>query len=287
MATFRAEGRSSPFNLDELIPTLRPAEARLATYIRSHPHDVIQLSITDLSDRSGTSEATAVRLCRRLGFRGFQDFKIGLAQSLVGPLQTIHEEIDDQDTIETVKAKVFGAASQAIQDTLSVIDSREFARAVELLDSAPKILFTGAGTSGWVCMDAALKLIKVGCNAVAHADAHSQLVAASLLGPDCVCFGVSHSGATRDTLEVLETAKATGAHTLCITGAPKSPITRIADVKLFTSAKETAFKTEAMTSRIAQLAIVDALFVSVALRRGAAAATGIQRVREATAIKRL
>lgn len=287
MAITGGEGRPSLFGLDDLIPTLRQAEARLAEYMRSHPHDVIQLSITDLSERSGTSEATVVRLCRKLGFRGFQDFKIGLAQALVGPLQTIHEEIVEQDTIETIKAKVFGATGLALQDTLSVIDSRELARAVELLDTASRVLFAGAGSSGWVCMDAALKLIKVGINASAHADQHSQLVAATVLGPGCVAVGISHSGATRDTIETLQAARAAGAATICITGTPKSPITRVADVKLFTSAKETGFKTEAMTSRIAQLVIVDTLFVSVALRRGAAAATGIQKVREATAIKRL
>ncbi len=281
------EGRPSLFRLGELLPTLRQAEARLAEYLRAHPHDVIQLSISDLADRSGTSEATVVRLCRKLGFRGFQDFKIGLAQSLVGPLQTIHEEIDERDTVDTVKAKVFNASVQALQDTMSVIDSRDLSRAVELLDSASRVVFLGAGNSGWVCMDGALKLLKLGINAAAYVDEHSQLVAAALLGPGCVAVGVSHSGATRDTVEALEVAKKGGATTICISGAPKSPITRVSDVKLFTAAKETGFKTEAMTSRIAQLAIVDTLFVNVALRRGKSAAEGVQRVREATALKRL
>jgi RpiR family transcriptional regulator, carbohydrate utilization regulator len=287
MAATGEERRPSLFRLDELLPTLRQAEARLGEYIRSHPHDVIQLSITDLADRSETSEATVVRLCRKLGFRGFQDFKIGLAQWLVGPFQTIHEEIEEQDTIDAVKAKVFGATVQALQDTLSVIDSRDLTRAVELLDSATRVIFIGAGNSGWVSMDAALKLLKVGVNAAAYVDEHSQLVAASLLSPGGVAVGVSHSGATRDTLEALQVAKRSGASIICITGAPKSPITRVADVKLFTAAKETGFKTEAMTSRIAQLAIVDTLFVNVALRRGQSAADMIQKVREATAVKRL
>ncbi|HYG58664.1 MAG TPA: MurR/RpiR family transcriptional regulator, partial [Symbiobacteriaceae bacterium] len=101
MTISNQDKRPGLFRFDELLPTLRRAEARLGTYIQAHPHDVIQLSITDLADRSGTSEATVVRLCRRLGFRGFQEFKIGLAQSLVGPLQTIHEEVEERDTIDT------------------------------------------------------------------------------------------------------------------------------------------------------------------------------------------
>lgn len=281
------EGRPSLFGLAEMLPGLRAAEARLASYICQHPHDVIQVSITDVADRSGASEATVVRLCRRLGFRGFQDFKIGLAQSLVSPMQTIHEEIEEQDTIDTVKAKVFGATIQALQDTLAVADGRELARAVELLHAATKVVFVGAGTSGWVCMDGAFKLMRIGVDAAAYVDVHSQLVAVALLEPGSVVVGVSHSGATRDTLESLQIARKGGAATICITGVPKAPITRHADVKLFTSAKETGFKTEAMTSRIAQLAIVDTLFVNVALRRGKTAAERIQRVREAAATKRL
>lgn len=281
------DGRPSPFRLNEIIPTLRQAEARLGQYIDAHPHDVIQLSITDLADRSQTSEATVVRLCRKLGFRGFQDFKIGLAQSLVGPVQTIHEEVEESDTPDSVKAKVFGATIQALQDTMTVIDSRELNRAVDLLLGSAQVLFVGAGNSGWVCMDAALKLMKAGVQASAYVDQHSQLVAACLLGPGTAVVGISHSGATMDTVQAMETAKKGGAATICITGTPKSPITRLADVRLFTSAKETGFKTEAMTSRIAQLAIIDTLFVNVGLRRGREAAAGIQRVREATAKRRL
>lgn len=282
-----SEKRPSLFRLDELLPGLRQAEARLGAYIQAHPHDVIQLSITDLGDRSATSEATVVRLCRKLGFRGFQEFKIALAQSLVSPAQLIQEEVEEQDTVDTVKAKVFGASAQALQDTLSVVDSRELARAVELLDAATKVVLVGAGSSGWVCADGALKLLKAGVDAAAYVDGHSQLVAASLMRPGSVALGVSHSGATRDTLEALQAARDRGAATICITGVPRSPITRLADVRLFTAAKETGFKTEAMTSRIAQLAIMDTLFVNVALRRGPEAAGLVQRVREATAIKRL
>jgi RpiR family transcriptional regulator, carbohydrate utilization regulator len=287
MAVTGPDGRASPFGLDVLIPGLRQAEARLAQYIQDHPHDVIQLSITDLAEHSGTSEATVVRLCRRVGFRGFQDFKIGLAQTLVGPLQTIQEEIEAGDTIDTVRAKVFSAAVQALQDTQSVIDSREVARAVELLHTADRVVFAGAGASGWVCMDGAMKFLKIGINTAAFVDQHSQLVAASLLGPGTVAIGISHSGATRDTVEVLSLARKAGAATVCITGAPKSPLTRVSGIRLFTSAKETGFKTEAMSSRIAQLAIIDTLFVNIALRRGQAAVAGIQRAREATAMKRL
>lgn len=272
--------------LDGIVGSLNPAERRVAEWLLANAHEVLRISITELAERSGVSETTVVRLSRKLGFRGFQELKIRIAQDLVSPGHGIHEDVSPNDDASSICQKVFASSIAALQSTLSIVDPNAVERAARLLNESTEVVFFGVGGAACVAADAAQRFVKLGLVTQAISDSHAQAVKASLMRPGSVAVGISHSGSTRATVEALDLARRSGAATVCVTSFGRSPITRVSDVCLFTSAKETAFKTEAMSSRVAEMVLLDALFVAVALLRYDTAVANIARAREVNADKR-
>jgi len=269
-----------------LLGSFRPAELKVAEYVLGHHNDVVHFSISELADQCGASEATVIRFCRKVGFGGYQSFKIALAQGTVAPLKTIHEDIEDGDDLATIVERVFAANVQAIRDTFSIVDMAQMAKAVAAIVGAKRLMLVGVGGSGIVAQDAAHKFMKTGLQVVAYADTLMQSMAASLVTPGDVVLGISHQGSTRVVVDALRNAKAAGATTICLTHATKSPITRVADIKLFVTAREIAVRDEAAGSRIAQLCVLDSLYVGVANERASETLVAIKKAREAIAGQR-
>jgi RpiR family carbohydrate utilization transcriptional regulator len=264
----------------------RQSEQRVGEYILTHPREVISLPITELAEAIGVSEATIVRMCKKIGFRGFHELKIGLASENVQPLQTVHEQIQEGDNMESIIRKVFAANIQAMNSTLNVLPVRDLTLAVDALSDARQIHFYGVGGSGSIAQDAAHKFMKTGKPVAAYSDTHMQVMAASLLEKGDVVVGISHSGSSRDIIEALELAREKGATTIGLTHYAKSPIDKVLDIKLCTASNETFYRTESTSSRIAQLSIIDALFIGVSLRNPQKAIDNIQSTREAITTKR-
>lgn len=266
--------------------SLRAAEQRVADFILKNAEELIYLTVTELAERTQTSESTVVRLCQKIGYKGYQEFKIVLARDLVEPTDAIYERIEESDALNAIKTKVFAANAQALQDTLEVLDDAELQRAIDAVTSAKRVEIYGVGGSGSIALDAYHKLLKLGIAAIAISDSDLMGMSAALLRPGMVALGISHTGASRDVCEALDHAKTGGATTICITHRATSPITKVADIKLFTAAKETAFRSDAMSSRIAQLSIIDTIYVGVALKDYPHSTQTIAQTREATAKKR-
>lgn len=264
----------------------RASERQVAEYILAHASEVINLPITELAEQAGVSEATVVRMCKKVGFRGFQELKIALAMENVPPVKAVHEEIQEDDDLETAMRKVFLANIRSLEATLNVLSVRELARAVDAIDAAERVYLFGVGGSGPIAIDAAHKFMKTGKAVIAHTDAHMQAMAASLMRPGDVVIGISHSGSSRDVVEALELAKKNGAVTIGITHYARSPMDRALDIKLCTCSNETFYRIESTSSRIAQLSIVDTLFIGLALRRLDATIDHLRRTREAIVPKR-
>jgi RpiR family transcriptional regulator, carbohydrate utilization regulator len=266
--------------------TLRAAEQRVADFILKHPDELIYLTVTELAERTNTSESTVVRLCQKIGYKGYQEFKIVLARDLVGPTTEIYAAIEPGDDLATIKNKVFQANAQALRDTLEVLDEHALQRAVDALAGAHRVEIYGVGGSSPLALDAYHKLLKLGVSVVALSDGDLMAMSSALLGPGDVALGISHTGASRDVTDALGRAKTLGATTICITHRPSSPITKVSDVVLVTAAQTTAFRSDAGSSRIAQLTIIDVLYVGVANKNHERSLQMIERTREATAAKR-
>ena len=242
-----------------LYPSLRPAERRVADYVLANAAAVVRLSSTELGERSGTSDATVVKFSQRLGFRGYQDFKIALAGEITGVPTGVFGEVERGDNPAGIRDKVFAANIEALNDTRKVLDSGELARAVEAILAAPQVCFYGVGASGLVALDAQQKFMRIGIICHAYADSHLQATQAALLRRGDVAVGISHSGQTMDTLEVIRLARANGAVTVALTNFPRSALASSAEIKLLTSVRETIFRSGALASRLAQLSVIDAL----------------------------
>jgi RpiR family carbohydrate utilization transcriptional regulator len=266
--------------------TLRAAEQRVADFILKHPDDLIYLTVTELAERTNTSESTVVRLCQKIGYKGYQEFKIVLARDLVGPATEIYAAIEPSDDLATIKNKVFQANAQALRDTLEVLDDIQLQLAVDTIAGARRLEIYGVGGSSPLALDAYHKFVKLGVAAVALSDGDLMAMSSSLLGQGDVALGISHTGASRDVTDALGRAKRHGAGTICITHRSSSPITKVSDVVLVTAAQQTAFRSDASSSRIAQLAVIDTLYVGVAHKNHGRSLEMIERTREATAAKR-
>lgn len=266
--------------------SFRYSEEKAADYILAHSRQVINLPITELAERIGVSEATIVRMCKKIGYHGFQELKINLAMETVKPIQAVHEEISEDDDMQAVMKKMVAANTNALNSTLDVLSSEELERAVHHLAAARSIQFYGVGGSGPVAQDAAHKFLKTGKPVVAYTDTHMQSMAAALVEPEDVIVAISHSGSSRDIIDALAIAKSRNATTIGITYYARSPIDKVLTIKLGTSAYETLYRMESTSSRIAQLTIIDALFIGVCLCDPDRAVDNIRLTREVIAPKR-
>lgn len=244
---------------------LSPTARRIAEFILANASDVVHMSVTEVAERTQSSEGSVVGLCQQLGARGFQQIKIALARDLVQPVQFIHEDLSRDNDTATVVEKIVASNIQALQDTLKVLDAGQMVRAVRSIRKAQRVEVYGIGSAAPVAEDANYRLVRIGIESKVVVDSHVQAISASLTGPHVATITISHSGSTIETVTATRLAKEAGATTICVTNFGKSPLLKHADITLHTMAKETRFRTEAMTSRIAQLAIVDALIASLAL----------------------
>jgi DNA-binding MurR/RpiR family transcriptional regulator len=265
---------------------LRNSERRVAEYILAAPEKVIYQSISELAENAGTSEPTVIRFCRALKFRGYHDLKIQLAQDLVPEVKHIHEEVAPGDDAATLARKVFHTNALAITSTLDLLDPQALDRAIRTLAGAKRIEFFGLGGSGAVAMDAHHKFFRLGIPCGWLNDSHMQAMSAAMMNPSCVLVAISHSGSTKDIVEALEIAKGTGATSIAIVSHRKAPVVELADIALCVHARETGFKPEPMSARIAHLCLIDALAVGVALKRSQLVVASLQRTRKALVNKR-
>lgn len=273
--------------LNATMSKLRDSEKKIVEFIQNNQEEIIHLSITEVSERSETSESSVVRLCKRLGYKGFQDLKIHLAKEVIEPVKQIHEVIEKGDNVMTIKKKVFQSNIQALYDSLEVCDDEQLLKAVATIRKARTIEFYGTGGSGTVALDAQHKLLKLGIKSSAYIDPTLQAMSASVLQEEDVVVGISHTGASTDVLNSMKIAKESGATLICITNSSKSPITTISDIILQTASKETLFRTDAIASRVAQLTIIDILVAGIANEKYEFYYRNLQKTRKSTIDKKL
>ena len=266
---------------------LSPVARRIADFILGNREKVIHMSITEVAERVRVSEGSIIGLCQQLDLKGFQGLKIDLAQGLLEPIKLIHEDLERDDDVATIVNKVFQSDIQALHDTLAVLDRKAVAQAIDIILAALWVEIYGIGSAAPVALDAYHRMIRLGLNCKVVTDSHAQAVSASQLKPGVAVLTISHSGSTIETVAATRLAKEAGARTICITNVGKSPIQAHADVVLYTAAKETKFRTEAMTSRIAELAIVDALNAGIALANYERSLKTIRLTFEVLSTKRL
>jgi DNA-binding MurR/RpiR family transcriptional regulator len=263
---------------------LSNAESKVAHYVLTNYDDVLKCTITELAEKAGSSDASVLRFCRRIGYKGYHEFKIDLARDVIPPYKHLNPRFEPGESTETVCHKIFQSEIETLNETLMVLDMDALEKAAETIAAADRIEIFGCGGSGVVSMDAQHKFLKIGIKTAAHTDTDTQAMSASLLGEGDVAFGISHSGSNRNVTHCLRMAKKQGATTITLSAHCKSPLVKIADIALFTATKETVFKSESVSARIAHLAVIDSLVASVAMKNYERSFKAIQKTRAATTI---
>ena len=245
-----------------LRPQMGPAEKKIADYILENTQDIISASISDFAGKCGCGDATVVRFARRIGFDGYQSLKIGIVGEM-SAASTLSEEITREDGCYEIFKKRVQDICVSLSNTEGVLDGEKLTLVANAIINSKRIVVFGLGNSAAIAQDAAHKFLRLGFNAQACCDNHMQAIIATHLDRKSVVIGISHSGSSKDIVDALQLSKIGGATTVCITNYGTSPITKACDYALFTRAQETQHSILAMSSRIAQLAILDSIYTYI------------------------
>lgn len=247
-------------------------ERRLAEFILTAPSEIVHMGIKDLADQCEVSAATVTRFCKNFQCKGYPDFKLKLAAEIAHAEMasrtgnTRYQDIVAGNPLAGIVEAIESNHLTSIRDTTELFDLGQLERAVDALCRAKRIDLYGVATSSIVAQDFYQKLIRIGKNCTAFADSHMQITSASTLTSSDVAVAVSYSGETPETIDALACAKDAGAFTISITSYRSSAISALADITLYSSSLEEGMRRGDMASRIAQLHIIDILFMGMASR---------------------
>lgn len=268
-----------------MVSVLTPLEASLVGAVLSSGFDE-HVALKDVATNCGMSEAMVVKTAKKLGFSGFRELRSKAAAYNRLPVTEMHQELSPTDTAREIVTKVFRTSIQALEETLAILDMKAFERAADLLAKAQQRDFYGFGGSAQIGRDAVHKFLRIGVRATAYDDPHMMLMSAALLGQDDVVLAISHSGQTKDIIEAVKAAQANEAPVIAITNYSGSPLANLADTVLCSTARGSPLTGENAAARVAQLNILDALFVAVAQRDYAHAELQLSRTMAVVAHKR-
>jgi RpiR family carbohydrate utilization transcriptional regulator len=255
------------------LPYLNPALKRIATYVSENPAKIKLLKIKELASKCEVSEATVTRFVKELNIATFQEFKIILADNAFSDPKieriedkVVYDDVAKGDSVESLIEKIAFRNIETLEETKKIINPVEIEKAVNAIDSSAIITIYCVGTSTIAAESARMRFYRIGKECIVYNDPANQAVSSSLLRKNSVAIGISNSGQSAPTVNALRMAQKSGAKTICITSSNTSPITRFADIKLYTVARQSSFFQESLASRVAQVFIIDILYASYALK---------------------
>jgi DNA-binding MurR/RpiR family transcriptional regulator len=251
--------------LNAQLASFTAGEREIAGFVLADPERALQMSSASLAEATGRSQSSVVKFCQKLGFRGYQDFKLAVSQATAQawrvPTGVVHGSIESSDSFATTIQKLIGSKIHSMQQTIAVNGETALRRALDAIAAARKIQLVGVGASSLVARDFGYKLQKLGRMVLFDADSHIQIANATTLTADDVLIALSYSGASLETRRIAETAHNHGATVISLTGVQPNQLSSLADIQLYVVADEEKARSSAITSRDAQLALADLLFI--------------------------
>lgn len=258
---------------------LSKKERAIADFILDDPKKVSRMTINGIAGSLGIAVSTVFQFTRKLGYSGFREFRNDLLTDEFDPTISIHENVCAEDGPLDIARKVFASSMQSLQDTNSLLDERSLDRAAQMLIDAHTVSFFGVGGSNVVAFDAYHKFLRSPIRCQYGTDLHIQLMQASLMRADDCAVITTHTGLTKETLRVARVAKEAGARVISITSYPSAQLKELSDVVFVSASEETGYRSESLSTRISQLAIIDSLFTIVMFRTDGRAADSLRRIR--------
>ena len=257
--------KSALLRLREAKGSISQTEREIADYLLLHPEEVIDLSIHELAKRTFSSPSTIIRMCHRIGFQGFKEFRKAITYEMAIRKQNEEaerKEITRADSLDDIIEKITYRNIMALEDTKSLLDTETLGKCVELLVEAKTVLLFGIGASFCAAKDAYLKLLRLNKPAAINEDWHCQLLQARNASPEDLAIVISYSGATVEVIECMKALRERHTPIIAITRCVPSQVAELSDYKLYTAANEGTFRSGAMGSRVSQLNIIDILYTA-------------------------
>ena len=250
---------------------LTSIEKKIAEYILADPERIKNLNTYEIASNCDTSQASIVRFSKKLGFKGFPDFKLSLSQDIgnrkaESHVNIMHEEIKPTDTFEIIGKKVATENTMAVNNTYEITDFKELEKAVKMISEARKIMLAGVGFSGIVAKDFHFKLLELGKQTLFENDTHMQLSYLATMNENDVLFVISHSGKTLEVFNLAKAAKNRKVKIITLTSVVQSPIRELGDIKLSTVEMKSDFRATALSPRISQLTVIDMIYIKLMLQ---------------------
>jgi RpiR family transcriptional regulator, repressor of rpiB and als operon len=286
------EGVAMPFDprtvgprIRMLLPELTDTEARV-TGILLRKDIEADAPLKAVAEEAEVSEAMVVKTAKRLGFSGYKELRSALRAYRSQPYVDLHQEVKPDDTVRTIVEKVFRTSIQALEETLAILDMNACAHAAELLYGAHQRDFYGLGGSAQIARDVAHKFLRIGIRATVQDDIHMMAMSAALLRAGDVVLAFSHSGRTKGVIESVQIARSNRVSIIAVTNYASSPLAEISDVVLCSTAQGSYLTSENAAARIAQLNIMDAIFIAVAQKAIESAEASLAKTMAAVTAKR-
>ncbi len=249
--------------------TFSDSQKTVADYVLAHAGEVMMSSLSDLSKECGVSEPTIMRFLRKIDYDSYQVFRVNIAQELAhGKGENIYEEVSEDDDAERVRDKVIQQTVRSIEDSAQILEPKVIDKFADMILGAKKVLLIGIGASAAVAYDFYHKLIRLGIPASYSHDAHMINILSSNLGKDDLLITITHSGESREVLDAINLARKQGCNIAAVTSFPHSSAAKLAGCVLLSSSIETRYRSDALTSRIIQMVIIDIVYINLALRLG-------------------
>ncbi len=251
--------------IESLKKSFTNSEKKILKYIKKNSEEVTSMSIKELSGKTDTGEATIIRFCKKIGFKGYNDFKISLIRSISKEKQETKYKIDilSDENYNSVAENIYNNSFNVLRDTLSLINNETFDKCISLISKAKHIEFVGVGYSNLTAQDAKYKFLRIGKSVAAHSDPHLFKMAASISGKGDLMVGISQTGETQEVIETLKNARSRGASTIVITNNDNTEVTKYADYILVNGFNEVLSETGSFSERISQLFIIELLYLGV------------------------
>lgn len=250
--------------ISSLYHSLTKSEKKIADTILRSPDLVSQCPLSEIAKHLEVGEATLVRFCRTIGFKGFSDFKLELSIELAtkdnNDETVLETEIMPSDDSLTIAQKLQAAVSNVMEETVNLLDLKQLEQVVKAIKKARRIFLFGVGSSGVTAEDAKNKLMRIGFQVDATGNNHFMYMQAALLTPSDVAIGLSHSGYSAETAHTLKIAKQNGATTVALTHSLRSPVTEYADYVLVNGNKQGKLQGDSIGTKIAQLFVLDLIY---------------------------
>lgn len=242
---------------------LTATDKKIEEYISKHSEAVLSSSIHTLAAQMGVSPSSISKYIKKIGYRSYSRFKVNLAQK---NSKTIDEQLEKDDSINTIQSKLFSTVIRSYEMTLELIDDEVLEKVVEAIGQARRVFTFGVGASGMVCNDIYFKLSRIGKNVVYHTDPHIQLASLSSATPEDLVIGISYSGTTREVQSALGIARERSIPSISITGLGNTQLDSLSTYSLKVPRHEKTIRSAAITSRNDSLFLVDLIYLRLLQR---------------------